>query len=152
MSARAAKTNYGLAPVGLNVTRDFCAFLANFRFEDLPEAAVHQGRRGVLDWLGCALAASRHPTVATLLSVLKNAGTGGPATVFGQKLKLGLLEAAIANGLVGHLFDYDDTHMGGVVLHASSPILPALFALAERGGINGRALIAAYAAGFEAGV
>ena len=32
----------------------------------------------------------------------------------------------------GHMLDYDDTHMGGVVLHASSPILAALFSLAER--------------------
>jgi 2-methylcitrate dehydratase PrpD len=154
MSARAATTTeYGLAPVGLDVTKNLCAFLANFRFEDLPEPAVHQGRRGVLDWLGCALAASRHPTIAKLLSVLETAGGSGQATVLGQKRKkLGLIEAAIANGQMGHLLDYDDTHMGGVVLHASSPILPALFALADRGGIDGRALIAAYAAGFEAGV
>jgi 2-methylcitrate dehydratase PrpD len=153
MSARtAANTEYGLAPVGLNVTKDFCAFLATFRFEGLPETAVQQSRRGVLDWLGCALAASRHPTIATLLSVLKSAGGSGQAIVLAHPLKLGLLEAAIANGQMGHLLDYDDTHMGGVVLHASSPILAALLALTDRGGIDGRALIAAYAAGFEAGV
>src|SRR4051794_12987688 len=112
MSARtAANTQYGLTPVGLNVTRDLCAFLATFHFEDLPEAAVHQGRRGVLDWLGCALAASRHPTITKLLSVLTSAGAGGQATVLGHTLKLGLLEAAIANGQMGHLLDYDDTHM-----------------------------------------
>jgi 2-methylcitrate dehydratase PrpD len=152
MSARvAAKTEYGLAPVGLDVTKDLCAFLAHFRFEDLPAAAIHQARRGVLDWLGCALAASPHPTIAKLLSVLKNTASG-QASVLGQKHKLGLLEAAIANGQMGHLLDYDDTHMGGVVLHASSPILAALLGLAERGGVDGRALIAAYAAGFEAGV
>ena len=42
--------------------------------------------------------------------------------------------------------------MGGVVLHASSPILAALFPLLDRSGFDGRALICAYAAGFEAGV
>ncbi len=72
--------------------------------------------------------------------------------MLGRTLKLGLLEAPIANGQMGHLLDYDDTHMGGVVLHASSPILAALLALTDRGGTDGRALIAAYAAGFEAGV
>lgn len=147
-----AKTEYGLTPVGMNVTKDFSTFLATFRFEDLPEAAVHQARRGVLDWIGCALAGSRHKTIEILLSVLRSAGGGDQAHVFGHKLKLGQIEAAIANGQMGHLFDYDDTHMGGVILHANSPILPALFALAERGGIDGRRLIAAYAAGFEAGV
>ena len=50
------------------------------------------------------------------------------------------------------MLDFDDTHMGGVVLHTSSPILAALFALAERASVNGRAISAAYAAGFEAGV
>jgi 2-methylcitrate dehydratase PrpD len=137
----------------LNVSRNFSNFLATFRFEDLPDEAVHQGRRGVLDWIGCALAGSRHKTIETLLSVLKSAGGGDQAHVFGHsQLKLGQLEAAIANGQMGHLFDYDDTHMGGVILHVSSPVLPALFALADRGGIDGRMLITAYAAGFEAGV
>jgi 2-methylcitrate dehydratase PrpD len=28
---------------------------------------VHEARRGVLDWAGCALAASRHPTIRILL-------------------------------------------------------------------------------------
>src|SRR4029079_1911426 len=129
-----------------------CTFLAGFRFEDLPEAAVHQARRGVLDWIGCALAGSRHRTIDALLSVLQGAGGGGHAPVLGRGITLGQLEAAMANGQMGHLFDYDDTHMGGVIPHASSPMLPALFALAARGGFDGRALIVAYAAGFEAGV
>jgi 2-methylcitrate dehydratase PrpD len=63
-----------------------------------------------------------------------------------------LTEAALANGQMGHVLDFDETHMGGVVLHASSPILAALFVLAERDAYDGRALIVAYAAGFEAGV
>jgi 2-methylcitrate dehydratase PrpD len=152
-SQPATKSDYGAAPLGLNVTRDLAAFLARFRFEDLPEAAVHEARRGVLDWIGCALAGSQHPTVGKLLPVLKALNAQPQATVLGHKLKLGMTEASIANGQMGHVLDFDDTHMGGVVLHASSPILAALFALAERGGaIDGRALTCAYAAGFEAGV
>jgi 2-methylcitrate dehydratase PrpD len=147
-----SKSDYGAAPLGLGVTRDLAAFLARMRYEDLPEAAVHEARRGVLDWIGCALAGSRHPTVDKLLPVLKALNAQPQATVLGRNLKLGLTEASLANGQMGHMLDFDDTHMGGVVLHASSPILAALLALAERGGCDGRALIAAYAAGFEAGV
>jgi 2-methylcitrate dehydratase PrpD len=50
------------------------------------------------------------------------------------------------------VLDFDDTHMGGVVLHASSPVLAALFSLAERAGASGAALMLAYATGFEAGI
>lgn len=146
------KAAYGVAALDLNVTRDLAAFLANFRSEDLPPAVVHEAKRGLLDWIGCALAGSRHRTIDILLTVLRTSGSAPQATVLGRGLKLGLIEAPIANGQMGHLLDFDDTHMGGVVLHASSPILSALFALAERGSVDGRRLIAAYAAGFEAGV
>jgi len=42
--------------------------------------------------------------------------------------------------------------MGGVVLHTSSPVLAALFALAERKPVSGADFMLAYAIGFEAGV
>jgi 2-methylcitrate dehydratase PrpD len=114
-------------------------------------AAVTRAARRA-DWIGCALAGSQHPTIGKLLPVLTALNAQPHATVLAHRLKLGLTEAALANGQMGHVLDFDDTHMGGVVLHASSPILAALFALCERGAVDGRTLIAAYAAGFEAGV
>ena len=146
------KAAYGVAALDLNVTKDLCAFLASFRYEDLSQAAVHEAKRGLLDWLGCALAGSRHKQIDMLLAVLRSVGSQPQATVLGRTLRLGLLEAPIANGQMGHVLDFDDTHMGGVVLHASSPILSALFSLSDRGGIDGRRFICAYVAGFEAGV
>jgi 2-methylcitrate dehydratase PrpD len=134
------------------VTQKLCTHLAGLRFSDMPERAVHEGRRGVLDWLGCALAGAADPTLDHLLPVLEEAGGRAQATVFGRGVKLGLLDAPLANGQMGHVLDYDDTHMGGTVLHTSSPVLPALFALAERDTVNGRDFLLAYAAGFEAGV
>ena len=146
------RMEYGAAPLRLKVTKDLCAFLAGIEFEDLPETAVHAGRRGVLDWIGCALAACRDPKVDTLLAVLQATSSSQHASVLGRGSRLGLIEAPLVNGQMGHLLDFDDTHMGGVVLHTSSPVLPALFALAETRSITGRDLFAAYAAGFEAGV
>ncbi len=145
-------TEYGAASLNLGFTRELCRFLSEFSYTDLPAEAVHEAKRGLIDWIGCALAGSRHGTIDTLVTVLKALGGQPQATVLGRNCKLGLLEAPIANGQMGHLLDFDDTHMGGVVLHASSPILPALFALADRDGTSGQSLIASYAAGFEAGV
>jgi 2-methylcitrate dehydratase PrpD len=141
-----------LSPEAVTLTKTLCARLAAARFADLSAAAVHQGRRGVLDWIGCALAGSSHRTVGKLIDVLQAAGGRAQATVLGRNLKLGLLDAPLANGQMGHVLDFDDTHMGGVVLHASSPVLAALFALAERASVSGADLMLAYAVGFEAGV
>jgi 2-methylcitrate dehydratase PrpD len=136
----------------VTLTKTLAAHLAAARFGDLSPAARHAARRGVLDWIGCALAACRHPTVSTLIDVLAETGDRPQATVLGRGLRLGLLDAPLANGQMGHLLDFDDTHMGGVVLHTSSPVLAALFALAERAPVSGAELMLAYAVGFEAGV
>jgi 2-methylcitrate dehydratase PrpD len=136
----------------LAVTQTFCARMASVQFSDLSKKAIDEGKRGVLDWLGCALAGSRHPILDCLLAVLKETGGTPQATVFGRGLRLGFLDAPIANGQAGHLLDYDDTHMGGTLLHASSPTLAALFSMAERGQANGAEFLLAYAVGFEAGV
>ena len=134
------------------LTKTLCGYLAAAQFDDLSAAAKHEARRGVLDWIGCALAGSGHKTITTLLAVLQEISGRPQATVFGRKLRLGLTDAPLANGQMGHVLDYDDTHMGGVVLHTSSPVLAALFALAERAPVSGADFMLAYATGFEAGV
>jgi 2-methylcitrate dehydratase PrpD len=136
----------------VTLTKTLCGHLAAACFDDLTPAAVREARRGVLDWVGCALAASRHRTIDTLLAVLQEVSGKRQATVLGRGLKLGLLDAPLANGQMGHVLDYDDTHMGGVILHTSSPVLAALLALAERAPVSGRDFMLAYSVGFEAGV
>ncbi len=141
-----------LDPAALTLTKTLCRHLAAARFSDLSAAAQREARRGVLDWIGCALAGSRHRTIDTLLAVLEGVGGRPQATVLGRDLKLGRLDAPLANGQMGHVLDFDDTHMGGVVLHASSPILAALLSLAERAPVSGADFMLAYAVGFEAGI
>jgi 2-methylcitrate dehydratase PrpD len=136
----------------VTLTKTLCSHLAAAQYGDLTPAAQQQARRGVLDWIGCALAGSRHATVGKLIDVLQEVGGRPQASVLGRGLKLGLAEAPLANGQMGHILDFDDTHMGGVVLHTSSPVLAALLALAERTPVSGAELMLAYAVGFEAGV
>lgn len=135
------------------ISQQLCTYLAELRYEDMPQRVVHEGRRGVLDWLGCALAGSTHPTIDLLIGVQQEIGSLAQATVIGRKLKLGLLDTALANGQIGHVLDYDDTHIAETtVMHTSSPLLAAMFALSEREKTNGRDFLLAYAAGFEVGI
>jgi len=52
-----------LSPDAVTLTKTLCSRLAAAQFSDLSVAAKHQARRGVLDWIGCALAGSGHKTV-----------------------------------------------------------------------------------------
>ena len=144
---------YGAAATGQQITRDFAKFLSAMRYEDLSPAAVHEAKRAVLDWTGCALAGSTHPTVGILLKTYDQIGSRPEITVLGHRgKKLGLLDAPVANGQMGHVLDFDDTHLGGVILHTSTATLPALFALGERRKASGRDVTVALAAAFEAGI
>jgi 2-methylcitrate dehydratase PrpD len=133
-------------------TQELAAFLATFSYDDLPPVVTQAARRGILDWLGCAFAAHRHPTLDKLLMALSDNGSSNGASVLARQIRLSHTDAALVNGQMGHLLDYDDTHMAGVILHASSPVLAALFSAADMRQVSGRDFIAAYVAGFEAGV
>src|SRR5262245_10375320 len=85
----ATAADHNTAPLGLDVTRKFAKFLAEFTFDQLPRRAVEESGRGLLDWMGCALAGSSHPTVSKLLAVLQAISASRQATVIGRDRKLG---------------------------------------------------------------
>src|SRR5260370_37982702 len=91
-----------LDPIAITLTKTLCAHLAAAQFSDLSAAAQREARRGVLDWVGCALAGSGHKTIDTLLAVLLETGGRPQATVLGRDLQLGLLDAPLLNGQMGH--------------------------------------------------
>ena len=112
---------------------------------DLPPEALAVAHHCLLDWLGCALAGSREP----LAQILRDecGGETGAATLIGGGAARPR-DAALINGAAGHALDFDDTHtgMGG---HPTTPVLPAVLALAEERGASGAELLAAFVAGLE---
>jgi 2-methylcitrate dehydratase PrpD len=151
-SSEKANLSYSAANTGLGISRLFSDFTAGLQYEQLPEKVRHECKRGLLDWLGCALAGSDTDTVRRLKSALDATGSLPKVQVIGHANKMGVLEAALMNGQMGHVLDFDDTHMDGVVLHTSSPVLSALFSAATLVPCSGQDLMVAYALGFEAGV
>jgi len=148
-----ASSSYGAANLGLGVTRQLGEFLSGIQYANLPGTATHEAKRAVLDWLGCALAGSQHPTPQILISTFKQMGSFAAVNVLGQQgLKLSLLDAAVANGQMGHVLDFDDTHLGGVILHTSTATMPALLSLGQHRHSSGQDLLVALVAAFEAGI
>jgi 2-methylcitrate dehydratase PrpD len=143
---------YGAAALGLGLTRALAQFVATLRFEQLPETVMHQAKRACVDWLGCALAGSQHRTIDQVISGMLALDESGEVPILGRTERFTRLSAALINGQAGHVLDFDDTHMGGVILHASSPILASLSAASYGMNITGREFLAAYVAGFEVAV
>jgi 2-methylcitrate dehydratase PrpD len=145
--------SYGAGNTGLDITRQISGFISGIEYQQLSSEAIHEAKRAALDWLGCAIAGSQHPTPKILIRSFKEMGSLPTITVLGQKnLKLSMLDAPVANGQMGHVLDYDDTHLGGVILHTSTATMPALLAIGEQAKSSGTDIITALVAAFSVGI
>jgi len=132
----------------LSATQTLARFITESRFEALPEALRHEGRRSILNHVGCALGVARDPAVVTALEIMRESSGKAVASVYGQHEKLGVMEAAFVNAIASNLLDYDDTHLR-TVIHPSAPVAPAVFALAEETGATGAEVLHAFLLGGE---
>ena len=128
--------------------------LAEFTASPRPSAAVPPDvvasvRLRTLDILGIALAASTRDTAPSMLGVLESWGAAGDCTVIGAKRTASPPLAVLANGALAHSLDFDDTHAASIT-HASAVVVPVALALGEAGGLDGRAVVTAAVAGYEA--
>ena len=144
---------YGAGNTGLGISKKLTEFTSTIQFAQLSPSAIHESKRATLDWLGCALIGSKHPTSINLVNTLKSIGSYSAVRVIGHPgLKMSLLDTPVANGQMGHILDFDDTHLGGVILHTSTATLPALLAIGEQKKLNGQQLIVSLVAAFEGGI
>ena len=132
-------------------------FVSQTRYEDIPEAVIELGKKSILDGLGLALAGSKAQTGALCRQYFENLGVcNGKATIIGSAQKSSPRFAAFVNGVSIHADDFDDTQLAtgkdrvyGLLVHPTVPVLPAVLALAERGGVSGKQLTLAYHLGVE---
>ena len=133
----------------MEVTRTLAKFIVNHRYADVPQKVRHEAARSFLNWVGCAVGASRHETVENALAALSEFSGPREATVLGRGDRLDIMLAALMNGTTSHTFDFDDTHLK-TVIHPSGPVASAILALAERKPVNGDAFLHAFILGVEA--
>ena len=146
-----------------SIATELSGFASGLRYEDIPDRVRLRARHLILDAVGIALASHRFDFAGSCLrgiEMLAGAGAGagagasprqaGEATVIGHPRRLPLRDAAMANGLLVHGLDYDDTHVPGII-HATASAFPCALALGERLGASGEEVIAAYVVAVEAG-
>jgi 2-methylcitrate dehydratase PrpD len=123
-------------------------FAATLTFAEIPENAQETIRRAFFDTIGVTLAGAGEDAGEAMFETTRNqTDTGDIATMLG--LTAGsAAERALRTGTASHALDYDDLSwaMDG---HPSVTLIPSLLAVAGERRASGKALITAYAAGFE---
>ncbi len=150
--AQEPRTNF---PAG--ATAAVVDFITHAGFDRMPDNAVVEAKRCLIDGFGVILAGATVHGSAIVREHVKASASRGESTLLGpERMSATAAQAALANGASGHAMDYDDTQLStspdrvfGLLTHPTVPALSASLAVGERLGVSGRVFLEAFLTGFE---
>ncbi|HLY45071.1 MAG TPA: MmgE/PrpD family protein [Stellaceae bacterium] len=133
----------------MSLSREFAAFVAGLRYEDLPAAVVDRAKGVTLQALSSALVAHAMPASRQALALMRDeeAGGAGRATALCSGAKLTKAGAAFVNAETIFAGGKWDTFR--MLTHPGTAILPAALAAAEVTGASGKTFLTGVAAAYE---
>ncbi len=141
-----SKTPSPISPV----MQQLSAYIASALRKPLPPAVTEKTKHHVLDTLAAMVSGSRLLPGKTAISYVKTLGGAKEASVIGTRCVTTAINAALANGMLGHADETDDSHAPSLC-HPGCAIVPAALAMAEREQRNGTTLLRAVALGYDVG-
>jgi 2-methylcitrate dehydratase PrpD len=133
----------------MSLSRQFSAFVAGLKFEDLPSAVVDRAKGVTLQALSSALVAHEMPATRQALAIMREeeAGGAGVATALCSGEKFTKAGAAFVNAEMIFAGGKWDTFR--MLTHPGIAIMPAALAAAEVTGCSGKTFLTAIAAAYE---
>ena len=132
----------------MGLTAELCEKIVATRWEDLNEEAIHRTRRIILDGIAVAVAGTIQEEAPEVLATHVKALGGHPdSTVINFGFKTSPVHAAYVNGASMHVLDFEP--MWQPANHQVSTTLPAVLAISEMRGSNGREGLTAMIKGIE---
>jgi 2-methylcitrate dehydratase PrpD len=125
------------------------AFVGDTIWEQVPDPIRHEVKRSILNYFAVALAGCQDPTLDRAVRTYARFSAGPAATLVGRPERMDMLNAAALNAMSANVYDYDDTHIP-TIIHPTSPLAPALFALGQTMPLAGKDFMLAFLLGVEA--
>ena len=131
-----------------SLTDQLAATWAGMRYEDLPQEVIEAAKLALMDTLSVAVRGAEAEVAQIALRGAQALAetNAGSAHVWGAATTLPPAAAAMVNGTAAHAYEFDD--YGGCG-HSGAVVVPAVCALADREGADGRAVLLALAAGYD---
>ena len=123
-------------------------YALNLSYDELPDQAIHQLKRRLIDTLGGALAAYTAPTVRIGRQIALPVGPDQGARIWGSLIRTSPDMAAFVNGCALRYLDINDTHRTVDGSHPSDN-LGGVMAVAEMVGASGKDLLLAMVISYE---
>jgi 2-methylcitrate dehydratase PrpD len=130
--------------------QEVASYIAGALKRPLPQDVLEKTKHHVLDTFAAMVSGSRLLPGRKAIAYARRLGGRQEACVIGSRLVTTAEHAALANGMLGHADETDDSHAPSLC-HPGCAIVPAALAMAERERRNGTALLRAVALGYDIG-
>lgn len=128
---------------------DLVQYMVEARTKKLPPEVAERAKHHVLDTLAAMVSGSELEPGKLAIGYMLRAGGPPEASVVGCDNKTSVSNAALANGMLAHADETDDSNPCG--MHPGCAILPAALAIAEQQGSSGTALLNSLVLGYDVG-
>src|SRR5499426_391913 len=132
------------------VMRELAAYIASALRKPLPAAVAEKTKHHLLDTIAAMVSGSRLAPGRKAIAYVRALGGVREACVIGTRLVTATANVALANGMLAHADETDDSHAPSLT-HPGCGIVLAVLAMAERERRNGTALLRAVALGYDVG-
>ena len=125
------------------------SYVATAPNRPLPVEVEEKAKHLVLDTLACMVSGSLLGPGQMAISYIRNIrGSAKEACIAGTDLLVSAVDAALANGMLAHADETDDSHAGSFT-HPACSVVPAALSMSERGACSGRKMLRAVALGYD---
>ena len=132
------------------VMDELSGYISTALTREIPTEVVEKARHHILDTIAAMVSGSRLVPGQKATSYVATLGGVAEAAVVGTSLLTSAVNAALANGMLSHADESDDSHAPSG-MHPGCSIIPSALAMADRGGRNGRDLVRAVVLGYDIG-
>ena len=132
------------------IMRRLSSYIASALRQPLPPAVVEKTKHHMLDTIAAIVSGSRLEPGKKAIGYVRTLAGNREASVIGSRILTTAVNAALANGMLAHADETDDSHAPSLT-HPGCGIVPAALAMAERERRSGTALLGAVALGYDVG-
>jgi len=126
-----------------DITGKLAEYMAEACDLDLEDNVCIEAKNHIVDSMAAVVSGARLRPGQLAVEYMRALGGTPEAQVIGSALVTSAVNAALANGMMGHADETDDMHMP-TKIHPGCGIVPAALAMAEREKASGRQLLGCY--------
>jgi 2-methylcitrate dehydratase PrpD len=133
-----------------SVMETLSAYMGEAAKRPLPEEVTEKAKHHILDTVAAMISGSNLLPGQRAIQFARAYGGKEISTVVASNISCGPIEAALANGVLAHADETDDSHAPSQS-HPGCAVVPAALATGEQFGISGTHFLRAVALGYDIG-